>query len=101
MLTGPEKIARRIVFHFSKFWCDSDITLLHGLHKKIMTVLYFSIIIVFWLLNLCGVGGDARFAPHAYLVCSLVTFLTFTRPLESHMAGRAEFVWTTNSVKLS
>ena len=33
-----------------------------------MTVLYFSIINVFWLLNLCGAGGDASFAPQANLV---------------------------------
>ena len=36
-----------------RFWCDSD-TILRGLHKKLVTVLYFSIINVFWLLNLCG-----------------------------------------------
>ena len=36
--------------------------------KKLVTVLYFSIINVFWLLNLCGVGEDASFAPQANLV---------------------------------
>ena len=50
------------------FWCDSDITFLRGLHKKMVTVLYFSIIDVFWLINLCGEGGDASFAPQANLV---------------------------------
>ena len=29
---------------------------------------WFSIIDVFWLPNLCGVGGDASFAPQADLV---------------------------------
>ena len=33
-----------------------------------VTVLYFSIINVFWLLNLCGVGGDASFSPQANLI---------------------------------
>ena len=41
-----------------RFWCDSEITFLRGLHKNLVTVLYFSIIIV-----LCGAGGDASFAP--------------------------------------
>ena len=50
------------------FWCDSDITFLCGLHKKLVTVMYLSIINVFWLLNLCWVGGDASFAPQANLV---------------------------------
>ena len=50
------------------FWCDSDITFLRGLHKKFVTVLLFSIINVFWLLNLRGAGGDASFAPQANLV---------------------------------
>ena len=44
-----------------RFWCDSDITFLRRLHK-LVTVVYFSLINVFWLLNLCGVGGDASFA---------------------------------------
>ena len=39
--------------------------------KILVTVLYFSIINVFWLLNLCGAGGDAISAPQANL------FLTF------------------------
>ena len=51
-----------------RFWFDSDITFLRGLHKKMVTVLYLSIINVFWLLNLCGAGGDASFAPQANLV---------------------------------
>ena len=110
MLTGPEKIVRRIVFLFSffstkfkmadeshvtlelelclncftdlfkeatfsghiRFWCDSDITFLRSLHKKFVTVLYFSIINVFWLLNLCGAGGDASFAPQANLVLIVI-----------------------------
>ena len=45
-----------------RFWCDSEITFLHGLHKNLVTVLYFSIINV-----LCGAGGDASFAPQANL----------------------------------
>ena len=36
--------------------------------KKLVTVLYFPIINVFWLLNLCGAGGDASFTPQANLV---------------------------------
>ena len=94
MLSGPEKIVRRIVFLFFifsakfkmvdeshvthvicskeatypghmliRFWCDSDITFLRGLHTNFVTVLYFSIINV-----LCGAGGDASFAPQANLV---------------------------------
>ena len=51
-----------------RFWCNSDITFLRGLHKNLVTVLYFSIINVVWLLNLCGAGGDASFAPQANLV---------------------------------
>ena len=51
-----------------KFWCDSDITFLCGLNKKLVTVLYFSKIInVLCLLNLFGAGGDASFAPQANL----------------------------------
>ena len=45
-----------------RFWCDSEITFSSGLHKNLVTVLYFSIIIV-----LCGAGGDASFAPQANL----------------------------------
>ena len=40
-----------------RFWCDSDITFLTWLQYKFVTVLYFSIIDVFWLRNLCGAGG--------------------------------------------
>ena len=47
------------------FWCDSDITCLRGLPKKIGDGTVFSIINVFWLLNLCGADGDASFAPQA------------------------------------
>ena len=46
-----------------RFWCDSDITFSRGLHKNLVTVLYFSVINV-----LCGAGGDASFAPQANLV---------------------------------
>ena len=46
-----------------RFWCDSDITFSRGLHKKLVTVLYFSTINV-----LCRAGGDASFAPQANLV---------------------------------
>ena len=46
-----------------RFWCDSEITFSRGLHKNLVTVLYFSIINV-----LCGAGGDASFAPQANLV---------------------------------
>ena len=37
-----------------------------------VTVLYFSIINVLWLLNLCGVGGDASFAPRENLVTIII-----------------------------
>ena len=57
-----------------RFWCDSDISFLRGLHKKFVTVVYFSIINVFWLLNLCGAGGDASFAPQANLVFVVVLY---------------------------
>ena len=46
-----------------RFWCDSEITFSRGLHKNLVTVLYFSIINV-----LCGAGGDASFVPQANLV---------------------------------
>ena len=58
--------------HYIK--CDSDITFLRGLHKKVSgsTVFLYNyciiIIIVFWLLNLYRAGGDASFAPQANLV---------------------------------
>ena len=51
-----------------RFWCDSDITFLRGLHKNLVTVLYLSIINV-----LCGASGDASFAPQANLVLCEVT----------------------------
>ena len=44
-----------------RFWCDSDVTFFTWIDKKMLTVLYFSIIEVFWLRNLCGVGGDSSF----------------------------------------
>ena len=52
---------------FITFLCDSDITFLPGLHKKIgdSTVFLYN---VFWLLNLSGAGGDASFALQANLV---------------------------------
>ena len=51
------------------FWCDFDITFLCGLLKKIgYSTVFLYIINVFWLLNLCGAGGDASFAPQANLV---------------------------------
>ena len=43
-----------------------------------MTVLYFSIINVFWLLNLCGAGGDTSFAPPANLVLSCESLVIST-----------------------
>ena len=55
-----------------RFWYDSDITFLRGLHKKMVTVLYFCIINVFWLLNLCVAGGDASFAPQANVVVKYI-----------------------------
>ena len=51
-----------------RFWYDSEITFSRGLHKNLVTVMYFSIINV-----LCGAGGDASFAPQANLV--LLRFL--------------------------
>ena len=50
-----------------RFWCDSDITFLRGLHKQFVKVLYFSIINVLWLINLFGLDGDTSFAPEANL----------------------------------
>ena len=52
-----------------RFCCDSDITFSRGLHKNLVTVLYFSIINV-----LCGAGRDASFAPEANLVYSDIFF---------------------------
>ena len=49
--------------------CDSHF--LTWLDDKLVTVLYLSIIDVFWLKNLCGMGGDASFAPEANLVFCL------------------------------
>ena len=53
-----------------RFWCDSEITFSRGLHKNLVTVLYFSIINV-----LCGAGGDASFAPQANLVLTVSVFV--------------------------
>ena len=50
-----------------RFWCDSESIFSRGLHKNLVTVLYFSIINV-----LCGAGGDAIFAPQANLVSSFI-----------------------------
>ena len=50
-----------------RFWCDSVITFSRGLHKNLVTVLYFSIINV-----LCVAGEDASFAPQANLVIRVV-----------------------------
>ena len=44
------------------FWCDSDITFLRGLYLKKCDSTVF-LCNVLWLLNLCGAGGDASFAP--------------------------------------
>ena len=55
-----------------RFWCDSDLTFSRGLHKNLVTVLYFSIINV-----LCGAGGDASFAPQTNLV--LTEFVSYLR----------------------
>ena len=52
------------------FWCDSEVTFSRGLHKNLVTVLYFSIINV-----LCGAGGDASFAPQANLVLHFILIL--------------------------
>ena len=49
-----------------RFWCDSEITFSRGLHKNLVTVLYFFIINV-----LCGADGDASFAPQANLVITM------------------------------
>ena len=46
-----------------RFWCNSEITFSRGLHKNLVTELYFSIIFV-----LSGASGDASFAPQANLV---------------------------------
>ena len=60
---------------------------------KLVTVLYFSIINVFWLLNLCGAGGDACFAPQSNLVlyisdnhlqCNICFNATFVLPFAAY-----------------
>ena len=58
-----------------RFWCDSDITFSCGLHKNLVTALYFSIINV-----LCGAGGDASFAPWANLVKYIFFIIQSTLP---------------------
>ena len=58
-----------------RFWCDSEITFSRGLHKNLVTVLYFSIINV-----LCGAGGDASFA----LQANLEYLLSFWKIIPSH-----------------
>ena len=62
-----------------RFWCDSEITFSRGLHKNLVTVLYFSIINV-----PCGADGDASFAPQANLVvhvsCENSDFTMFCGP---------------------
>ena len=45
--------------YVNRFWCDSNITFSRGLHKNLVTVLYFSIINV-----LCRTGAGASFARH-------------------------------------
>ena len=56
-----------------RFWSNLGITFLRVLHIKLVTALYVSIINIFWLLNLCGSGGDASFAPQANLVSTEMT----------------------------
>ena len=52
-----------------RFWFDSGvITFFTWLYQKLVTVLYFSIIDIFWLRNLCEAVGDASVAPQANLV---------------------------------
>ena len=60
-----------------RFWCDSDITFSRGLHKNLVTVLYFSMINV-----LCRAGGDASFAPQANLVYLTTTIIVLCLGLE-------------------
>ena len=55
------------------FWRDSEITFSRGLHKNLVTVLYFSIINV-----LCGASGDASFAPQANLVYAVLEHISNT-----------------------
>ena len=66
----PRKQLTLAIIMLIGFWCDSDITLLCGLHKPLVTVLYFSIINV-----LCGAGGDASFAPQANLVSNVLIIM--------------------------
>ena len=54
--------------YVNRFWCDYVITFSRGLHKNLVTVLYFSIIRPNIL---CGAGGDASFAPQANLVFNI------------------------------
>ena len=68
---GPRKQFTLAIIMLIRFWCDSDITFSCGLHKNLVTVLYFSIINV-----LFGAGGDASFAPQANLVYHLLQLET-------------------------
>ena len=71
-LSGPEKF---------KMADESHVTFSRGLHKTLVTVLYFSIINV-----LCGARGDASFAPQSNIVAdcffSLCKFMKTSSPLE-------------------
>ena len=72
------------------FWCDSDNKNLYfctfnNFSGYLVTVLYFSIISVFWLLNLCGVGGDASFVHQANLVYKCVSSVLRSQRVESSL----------------
>ena len=64
--------------YVDRCWCDSDITLSHGLHKHLVTlVLHFSIINI-----LCGTGRDASVAHQANLVILLLFLLLLLLSLQ-------------------
>ena len=64
-----------------RFWCDSDITFSRGLHKNLVTVLYFSIINVLcggrWRRKLCPSGKSSCFS--AVYCCCYYYFSTILR----------------------
>ena len=70
-----------------RFRCDSDITFSRGLHKNLVTVLYFSIINVLWW------AVEPQALPQANLV-ELGSNILYTRviPHESGHLGRKEIL---------
>ena len=74
-------------------WCGSDITFARGLHKNLVTVLYFFIINV-----LGGAGGDASFAPQANLV---ISWYWWTEPTAEGSCHQLMAIFMTMDISLT